>query len=77
MRQLARLDGYQKELSKITHTKNIPEEWAAPDQSCRAAIKAVGYGRVIPLNKNPKQTQKIESRSLIHLIPSQPVSANR
>ena len=55
MRQLARLDGYQKELSKITHTKNIPEEWAAPDQRCRA-IEAMG--RVIPLNKNPKQTQK-------------------
>jgi hypothetical protein len=56
MRQLARLDGYQKELSKITHTKNIPEEWAAPDQRCRAAIKAMGW--VIPLNKNRKRTQK-------------------
>jgi hypothetical protein len=55
MRQLARLDRYQKELSKVTHTKNIPEEWAAPDQSCRA-IKAMGW--VIPLNKNRKRTQK-------------------
>jgi hypothetical protein len=50
------LDRYQKDLSKITHTKNIPEEWAAPDQRCRAAIEAMG--RVIPLNKNRKRTQK-------------------
>src|SRR5437773_12543690 len=59
MRQLGRLDRYQKELSKITHTKTIPSEWAPSDQRCRAAIKAMRqYGRVIPLNKNPKQTQK-------------------
>src|SRR6266487_1519478 len=59
MKHLGWLDRYLKELSKITRAKNIPEEWAAPDQRCRAAIKAVGqYGRVIPLNKNPKQTQK-------------------
>jgi hypothetical protein len=51
MKQLGRLDRYQKELSKITHAKNIPSEWASPDQCCRAAIKAMGqYGRVIPLN---------------------------
>jgi len=59
MKELGRLDRYLKELSKITHTKNILEEWAAPDQHCRAAIKAMGqYGRGIPLNKNRKQTQK-------------------
>ena len=45
MRQLGRLDRYQKELSKITHAKNIPSEWASPDQRCRAAIKTMGeYG---------------------------------
>jgi hypothetical protein len=56
MKQLGRLDRYQKELSKITQTTNIPSEWASPDQRCRAAIKAMGqYGRVIPLNRNRKQ----------------------
>ena len=52
MKQLGRLDGYQKELSKITRSKNVPSEWASPDQRCRAAIKAVGqYGQVIPLRQ--------------------------
>jgi len=56
MRQLGRLDRYQKELSKITHAKNIPSEWASPDQRCRAAIKTMGeYGQVIPLNRSRKQ----------------------
>jgi hypothetical protein len=59
MKQIGRLDRYQKELSKITHAKNVPSEWATPDQRCRAAIKAVGqYGQVIPMNKNRKQPQK-------------------
>ena len=59
MKQLGRLDRYQKELSKITHAKNVPSEWATPDQRCRAAMKAVGqYGQVIPLNKNRNQPQK-------------------
>jgi hypothetical protein len=58
MTQLGRLDRYLKELSKIARSKNIPSEWAAPDQCCRAAIKAMGeYGRVIPLNRR-KQPQK-------------------
>jgi hypothetical protein len=44
-----------KELSKITRSKNIPSEWASPDQRCRAAIKAVGqYGQVIPLSSSQK-----------------------
>jgi hypothetical protein len=52
MKQVGRLDRYLKELSKITSFKNIPSEWAAPDQRCRAAIKAVEpYGKVIPLRK--------------------------
>jgi hypothetical protein len=42
MKQLGRLDRYQKELAKITRSKNIPSDWATPDQRCRAAIKAVG-----------------------------------
>lgn len=59
MEQLGRLDRYQKELAKIAHARNIPSEWATPDQCCRAAISALGqYGRVIPLNRNRKQTQK-------------------
>jgi hypothetical protein len=53
MKQVGRLDRYLRELSKITRSKNIPSEWASPDQRCRAAIKAVGqYGQVIPLNRN-------------------------
>jgi hypothetical protein len=59
IKQLGRLDRYLNELSKITHAKNVPSEWASPDQRCRAAIKAMGqYGRVVPLNKNRKQLQK-------------------
>jgi hypothetical protein len=51
MKQLGRLDRYQKELAKITRSKNMPSEWASPDQRCRAAIKSVGrYGQVIPLS---------------------------
>jgi hypothetical protein len=48
IKQLGRSDRYRKQLSKITQAKNIPSEWASPDQRCRAAIKAMGqYGRVI------------------------------
>jgi hypothetical protein len=57
MKQLGRLDRYQKELSKITHAKDIPSDWASPEQRCRAAIKAVGqYGQMIPLNR--KQAER-------------------
>jgi hypothetical protein len=53
MKQLGRLDRFQKELAKITRSKNIPSDWASPDQRCRAAIKAVGqYGQVISLGKS-------------------------
>jgi hypothetical protein len=53
MKQLGRLDRYQKELAKITRSKNIPSDWASPDQRCRAAINAVRqYRRVIPLRKS-------------------------
>src|SRR5262245_33916638 len=50
MKQLGRLERYQKELSKIVRSKKIPADWASPDQRCRAAINAVGqYGQVVPL----------------------------
>jgi hypothetical protein len=59
MKQLGRLDRYQEELAKITHAKDIPSDWASPDQRCRAAIKDVGqYGQVIPLSRSRKQIQK-------------------
>ena len=59
MKQLGRLDRYQKELAKITRSKNIPSDWASPDQRCRAAIKAMGqYGQVVPLSRSRKQPQK-------------------
>ena len=58
MKQLGRLDRYQKELSRITHANNIPSAWASPEQRCRAAIKAMGqYGQVIPLNRNRNNVQ--------------------
>ncbi len=41
MKQLGLLSGYNKELSKMTHAKSIPAEWATPEQRCRAAIKTV------------------------------------
>lgn len=59
MKQLGGLDRFQKELSKITHAKDIPSEWATPDQRCRAAIKAMGqYGQVIPLSRTTKQPKR-------------------
>src|SRR5262245_21963786 len=42
MKQLGRSERYTKELSRITTAKQIPPEWATPDQRCRAAIKAAG-----------------------------------
>jgi hypothetical protein len=41
MKQLGRMDRYQKELSKITRSKNLPHDWPTPDQRARAALKAV------------------------------------
>jgi hypothetical protein len=64
MKQLGRLDRYQEELFKLTRAKNIPAEWATPDQRCRAAVKALGqYGQVIPLSRSRNQIQK----SKLHL----------
>jgi len=59
MKQLGRWDHYLRELFRITRSKNIPSDWASPDQRCRAAIRAVGqYGQVIPLSRGRKQIQK-------------------
>jgi hypothetical protein len=53
MKQPGRMDQYERELSKLIRSKNLPPDWASPDQRCRAAIKAVGrYGQVIPLRKS-------------------------
>ena len=41
MKQLGRSERYQKELAKITRAKNLPPEWATPEQRARAALKAV------------------------------------
>ena len=58
MKQLGRMDRYQKELSKLIRPENIPSDWATPDQRCRAAIKAVGqYCQVIPLSSR-KEIQR-------------------
>jgi hypothetical protein len=42
MKELGRLERYDKELSKITKAKNLPPEWATPEQRSRAALKALG-----------------------------------
>jgi hypothetical protein len=41
MRELGLWERYVKELSKMTRAKGLPVDWATPDQSCRAALKAV------------------------------------
>jgi hypothetical protein len=41
-KELGRLKRYDKELSKITKAKNLPPEWATPEQRSRAALKALG-----------------------------------
>ena len=41
IKQLGLLERYLKELTKITHAKKIPVEWASPDLRCRAALKIV------------------------------------
>jgi hypothetical protein len=39
MKELGRWDRYAKKLSRITKAKNLPVEWAAPEQRCQAALK--------------------------------------
>jgi hypothetical protein len=42
MKQLGRSAQYIKELSRVTKAKNLPSEWATPEQRSRAALKALG-----------------------------------
>lgn len=42
MKELGRLDRYLRELSRITKTKDLPAEWATPEQRCQAALKVTG-----------------------------------
>ena len=42
MKQLGRSERYLKELSRITKAKNLPSEWATPEQRSQAALKALG-----------------------------------
>jgi hypothetical protein len=41
IRELGLFERYEKELAKISHAQKLPSGWAAPDQRCRAAVKAV------------------------------------
>jgi hypothetical protein len=42
MKQLGRWERYNHELSRMTKAKNLPPEWATPEQRSRAALKALG-----------------------------------
>ena len=42
MKQLGRSELYLKELFRMTKSKNLPVDWATPEQRSRAALKAVG-----------------------------------
>ena len=42
LRQLGLFDLYTKELAKIALAKNLPVDWATPDQRCKAALSVVG-----------------------------------
>jgi hypothetical protein len=42
MKQLGRLEPYLKQLARITKAKNLPIDWATPEQRSRAALKALG-----------------------------------
>jgi len=42
MKQLGRLEQYLKQLTRITKAKNLPIDWATPEQRSRAALKALG-----------------------------------
>ena len=47
LRQLGLFDLYTKELTKIALAKNLPVDWATPDQRCKAALTVV--------DKHPKR----------------------
>jgi hypothetical protein len=46
MKELGLFKAYEKELERITATQKLPAGWAAPDQRCRAALKAVRNSKV-------------------------------
>jgi hypothetical protein len=53
MKDLGRWDRYIKELSRITKSKNLPADWATPEQRCQAALKVNGgYLRLIRSTKD-------------------------
>ena len=59
MKQLGRMDRYQKELSKITHAKNIPFRMGFSRSTLPGRDQVVGqYSQVIPLSRSRKQIQK-------------------
>lgn len=41
MKELGLWERYAKELLNLTRAKGLPVDWATPDQSCRAALKAL------------------------------------
>ena len=41
MKELGRFERYLKELSRISKAKNLPPEWATPEQRSRAALKVL------------------------------------
>ena len=52
-------DRYQKELSKITHAKNIPFRMGFSRSTLPGRDQVVGqYSQVIPLSRSRKQIQK-------------------
>jgi hypothetical protein len=47
MKQLGRWERYVEELSKLTKEKNLPSDWATPEQRSRAAIKVLGKSKSV------------------------------
>ena len=45
MKAAGRWESYVKELARITKEKNLPSDWATPEQRSRAAIKALSRKR--------------------------------
>jgi len=55
MEELGRRERYLKELSQLTRSQQLPAEWAAPEQRCRAALKALSPGlRLVRSGKNAR-----------------------
>jgi len=46
MKELGLVKVYEKELERIAGAQKLPAGWAAPDQRCRAALKAVRSSKV-------------------------------